>query len=161
MDMELSGTHGFDDRIDHHINFRLSDLFRKAGRDRDEFGPIVDDGTGMRIFLHMYGTASDPQFANDGAMAAARRKKQFQQEKQELRSILNEELGLFRKKQPDTAPATTGTQATTTRFHVEFDTDSATVKAGGQPPKEKRRGFARWTDPAKEPEAKEVIKLED
>jgi len=161
MDIGLSGTHGFDDRIDHHINFRLSDLFRKAGRDRDEFGPIVDDGTGMRIFLHMYGTASDPQFANDGAMAAARRKKQFQQEKQELRSILNEELGLFRKKQPDTAPATTGTQATTTRFHVEFDTDSATVKAGGQPPKEKRRGFARWTDPAKEPEAKEVIKLED
>ena len=24
----------------------------------------------MRIFLHMYGTATDPQFANDGAMAA-------------------------------------------------------------------------------------------
>lgn len=161
MDIELSGTHGFDDRIDHHINFRLSDLFRKDGRDHDEFGPIVDDGTGMRIFLHMYGTASDPQFANDGAMAAARRKKQFQQEKQELRSILSEELGLFRKKPVDQPAGTTATPPPPARIHVEWETDSATVKAGAPPPKEKRRGFARWSDPAKEPEAKEVIKLEE
>lgn len=98
MDLEISGTHWFDDRIDHHINFRLSDLFRIGKPAKDEFGPIVDDGTGMRIFLHMYGNAYDPEFANDGAMAAARRKEQFQQEKQELRSILQEELGLFKKK---------------------------------------------------------------
>ena len=32
MDLELSGTHWFDDRIDHHLNFRLSDLFRRANR---------------------------------------------------------------------------------------------------------------------------------
>lgn len=161
MDIELSGTHGFDDRIDHHINFRLSDLFRKGGRGHDEFGPIVDDGTGMRIFLHMYGTASDPQFANDGAMAAARRKKQFQQEKQELRSILNEELGLFRKKPAEQPTGTTVATPPPVRINVEWETDSATVKAGGPPPKEKRRGLGRWTDPPKEPEAKEVIKLEE
>ncbi len=96
MDIELSGTHWFDDRIDHHLSFRLSDLFRMGKPTQDEFGPIADDGTGMRIFLHMYGTASDPKFANDGAMAAERRKKQIQQEKEELRSILREELNIFR-----------------------------------------------------------------
>ncbi len=109
MDIEISGTHWFDDRIDHHINFRLSDLFRLGKPAKDEFGPIVDDGTGMRIFLHMYGDVNDPQFANDGAMAAAKRKQQFQQEKQELRSILKEELGLFRKKDRE-VPLASGPQ---------------------------------------------------
>lgn len=104
MDLEISGTHWFDDRIDHHINFRLSDLFRIGKQVKDEFGPVVDDGTGMRIYLHMYGNAYDPQFANDGAMASAKRKEQFKQEKEELRSILKEELGLFRKKDTPTAP---------------------------------------------------------
>ena len=98
MDLEVSGTHWFDDRIDHHVNFRLGDLFRMGKPANDEFGPIVDDGTGMRIFLHMYGNAYDPQFGTDGAMAAARRKQQFQQEKEEFKSILREELGLFRNK---------------------------------------------------------------
>ncbi len=98
MDLEVSGTHWFDDRIDHHVNFRLGDLFRIGKPVDDEFGPIVDDGTGMRIFLHMYGNAYDPQFGTDGAMAAARRQQQFKQEKEELRSILREELGLFRNR---------------------------------------------------------------
>lgn len=91
-DIEMTGTHWFDDRIDHHLNFRLSDLFRLGRPARDEFGPIADDGTGMRVFLHMYGTASAPQFANDGAMAANRRRQQFQQEKQQLRAILREDI---------------------------------------------------------------------
>ncbi len=101
MDIEISGTHWFDDRIDHHVNFRLGDLFRMGKMTDNEFGPVVDDGTGMRIFLHMYGNAYDPQFGTDGAMAAERRKQQFQQEKQELKSILREELGLFRNKSKD------------------------------------------------------------
>ncbi|MBK7946299.1 MAG: hypothetical protein IPJ85_13770, partial [Flavobacteriales bacterium] len=51
LDIELAGTHWFDDRIDHRINFRLSDLFRLGKPTKDEFGPIADDGTGMRMFL--------------------------------------------------------------------------------------------------------------
>lgn len=138
MDIELSGTHGFDDRIDHHLNFRLSDLFRRGALE-DEFGPVVDDGTGMRIFLHMFGTAQDPQFENDGAMAAARRKKQFQAEKQELRSILKEELGLFKK-----SGGTTNKEVPAApEFKVILEDPDSASTAGAQGPKNSRRGLGR------------------
>lgn len=154
MDIELSGTHWFDDRIDHHLNFRLSDLFRK-GRVQDEFGPIVDDGTGMRIFLHMYGTASDPQFGNDGAMAAAKRKKQFQEEKQELKQILREELGLFKGKTQPAAP-TAAQDPTAPRFRIEEQAPDTNPTAGAQNPKPReRKGLGRLMKEQKEEE--EVI----
>lgn len=153
MDIELSGTHGFDDRIDHHLNFRLSDLFRLGDPTDDEFGPIADDGTGMRVFLHMYGMANDPKFENDGAMASAKRRQQFQQEKKELRAILREDL--FGRK-PDTAR--TGTAPTQGRIVIEEEGDTAAV-AGAQP--RPRKGLGKLFGTEKEKDEQERIKVED
>lgn len=124
-DIEMAGTHWFDDRIDHHLNFRLSDLFRLGRPAKDDFGPIADDGTGMRVFLHMYGTASNPQFANDGAMAANRRRQQFQQEKQQLRAILREDI-LGRK--PEGQQAQKPLESTPGRIVIEPDSAAAPVR---------------------------------
>ncbi|HRO98036.1 MAG TPA: AsmA-like C-terminal region-containing protein, partial [Flavobacteriales bacterium] len=158
MDIELSGTHWFDDRIDHHLNFRLSDLFRMGKASEDEFGPIADDGTGMRIFLHMYGTASDPQFANDGAMAAARRKKQFDQEKEELRSILREELNIFRPGGTSTE-RTTNDPVTAPRFEVQWEEDSVPAP---QPKERPRKGLDRLVKDTKDKDEQErIIIIED
>jgi len=88
MDLEVSGTHGFDGAVDDHLNFRLGDLFRTTADNTDEFGPIIDDGTGLRIFLHMYGSTDNLQFGNDGAMAAARRRERMKQETAQLKGIL-------------------------------------------------------------------------
>lgn len=87
MDIEVSGAQTFDGGVDDHLNFRLADLFRTNGG-ADEFGPVVDDGTGMRLFLHMYGTTSDLQFKSDGAAASAKRKEKMKQETAELKGIL-------------------------------------------------------------------------
>ncbi|MFZ1333493.1 MAG: AsmA-like C-terminal region-containing protein [Flavobacteriales bacterium] len=157
MDIELSGTHYFDDRIDHHLNFRLSELLR-TGELADEFGPITDDGTGMRIFLHMSGTADDPEFSNDGAMAADRRKKQFQNEKQELRSILREEFGLAKKSNSDPG-ATASTGAPKTQFTVIPAGADTLQTAGAQGPK-KRTGLERFLN-TKEEEPKAVFEVEN
>ena len=159
MDIELSGTHWFDDRIDHHLNFRLSDLFRKATSD-DEFGPVVDDGTGMRIFLHMYGTADDPEFGNDGAMAAAKRKKQFQDEKQELKQILREELGLFKGgSTPKDGPIAKDPAAP--QFEVGREDSDSLRTAGAQADKgRKRKGLGRLLDD-KDKEEKATFEIED
>ena len=155
MDIELSGTHWFDDRIDHHLNFRLSDLFRQAAVE-DEFGPVVDDGTGMRIFLHMYGTANDPQFGNDGAMAAAKRKKQFQEEKQELKRILHEELGLFKGRSTATASTTVATDPAAPRFQVLPDETTPGPAANGPTTRvRERKGLGRLLN--QENEKEEVI----
>jgi len=157
MDLELSGTHWFDDRIDHHLNFRLSDLFRMGKPTRDEFGPIMDDGTGMRVFLRMYGTASDPLFSNDGAMASARRKQQFQQEKQELKSVLREGFGIGKGK---------GTEATTTQpeqtkpvIQVEWGDEKS--KTDPAPAEKPRKGLGKFLDKTKDKDEQERIKVED
>lgn len=153
LDIELSGTHWFDDRIDHHINFRLGDLFRVGKPQRDEFGPIVDDGTGMRLFLHMYGTASDPSFANDGAMASARRRQQFQQEKQELRSILHQDLGLFKGRGTRTTDEPVSqVSGKAPSFEVEWEGEKK-AQAPGEPrakeeqaPERPRKGLGKLLD---------------
>jgi hypothetical protein len=169
MDIELSGTHWFDDRIEHHLNFRLGDLFRIGKPARDEFGPIMDDGTGLRVFLRMYGTASQPQFANDGAMAAARRRQQFQQEKQELRDILRQDLGLFRAKDGGPADRPTDKPGTTApRIDVEWggqDSTTAGAQGRGTPNAEKGRerkgGLFGGGAKDKEEKPRERIILED
>ena len=172
MDIELSGTHWFDDRIDHHVNFRLADLFRVGKPARDEFGPIMDDGTGMRIFLHMYGTAGDPQFANDGALAAQRRRNKMQEEKAELRSILKEDLGLFKGSgatagnKPPPAPAVTAANV-----QVEWDTPGDTAQVAGAHRNEpgaksseerERKGLGKLLEPReKDKDNRERIVVED
>ena len=167
MDLQVSGTHWFDDRIDHHVNFRLADLFRIGKPADDEFGPIVDDGTGMRIFLHMYGNAYDPQFGNDGAMAAVRRQQQFKQEKEELRSILREELGLFRNRSRE-VPLASGPKEEERPKAVIVLEDPApyekvtTVIGSSQPPVEERprKGLGRLLN-ENDNAPKEQIIIED
>ena len=157
LDIGLSGTHWFDDRIDHHLHFRMSDLFRMGRSSSDEFGPIADDGTGMRLFLHMYGTASDPQFANDGAMAADKRRKQLEQEKNELRSILREELGLFRGGATAAPTSNNGTNMAPV-FQLEWDeADSVAAPAATRP----RKGLGRLLKEDKVQEEQERIRIEE
>ena len=152
MDIELSGTHWFDDRIDHHLNFRLSDVLRMGKPQDDRFGPIADDGTGMRIFLHMYGTAGAPQFANDGAMAAAKRREQFQREKQELRSILREDI-LGKKPEEGTRP----TDGEGTKPRIVWETDTNEVATQPKP----RKAFSRLFREEKDKDTQERITVEE
>jgi hypothetical protein len=113
----------------------------------------------MRIFLHMYGTATDPQFANDGAMASDRRKQQLKQEKEELRSILREELGLFRGSTTGTATPTTST--TTPRFEVEWETPDSAGTTVQKPKDVPRKGLGRLLKEDRDKEEQERIRIED
>lgn len=95
--LNASGIHSFQNQIDYAINFRLSDILRKGKVDENEFGNVIDDETGLRIFLKMYGTTAHPQFSMDKESARAKRNNQFQEEKKTFKSILKEEFGLFKK----------------------------------------------------------------
>ena len=157
LDLELSGTHWFDDRIEHHLNFRLSDLFRMGKPTRDEFGPIMDDGTGMRVFLRMYGTANDPQFSNDGAMASARRKLQFTQERQELKNVLREGFGIGKGKGTD--PVTAEPEQTKPVIQVEWGEEP--TKPEEAPAEKPRKGLGKFLEKTKDKDEQERIKVED
>ena len=117
MDLNISGVHGFDDNVDYHLNFRLNDVLVK-NKNQDEFGPIKDDGLGVKLFLHMYGNLSDLKFKLDKKEKKTARKEAIKEEKQELKAILKQEFGLFKKDSTIQTPVEEKTKAT---FEVEWD----------------------------------------
>jgi len=119
MDINLSGTHTFDQQINYGVDFRLSDLLRTGQKKDDEFGYIVDDGTGLNVFLKMEGSASSPEFSMDKDAARQKRKNQFEEEKNTFKSILKDEFGLFKK--DTTLTSIEEEQKAKTQFEVEWD----------------------------------------
>lgn len=137
LEIEMSGKHAFDNTIDHHLSFRLNKLLALDG-EADAFGPVEDDGTGLRVFLHMYGNSADPQFANDRAMASAHRKAKRQEEGAGLKQLLREELG-GKQAVPNERKATAGTP----RFTTQWADDSVRTTEAAVPVQRKPKGLGR------------------
>ena len=99
MDLTASGTHTFDNVVDYKLQLYLSQITGKKIRDRNtEFGTVEDDGLGrMRLFLTMKGPMSDPKITYDRKGIEQKITKDIKQEKQDLKKILNQEFGWFRK----------------------------------------------------------------
>lgn len=149
MDIEVSAAQTFDGGVDDHINFRLGDLFKLGTNGQDEFGPVVDDGTGLRIFLHMYGTTSDLKFKNDGAAANARRKDKIKQESQQLKGLLAD----IWKGKAQEKPATTGSPIIT----VEAPRDTSEARTVAV---RRKTGLGKLLEGARKEEEEEVITIE-
>jgi hypothetical protein len=125
LDISASGTHDFDNNIDYSIGFRLSELLR-TGREKDsEFGYIVDDETGLRIFLRMAGTIENPEFSSDKVTAREKRKEKFEEETKTFKGILKEEFGLFKSDTTLTAPKEKVDETKPVQFEVEFGNPAA------------------------------------
>ncbi len=117
--LQLSGKHDFDNRIDYRLNFRLSELFRTGKPRTEEFGYLVDDQTGLRLFLQMTGNVDDPIFSMDKEGARQKRKDDFSREKSTVKGIFKQEFGLFKGDSSavvPSAPVEKGPQ-----FKVEWD----------------------------------------
>ncbi len=93
LDMEISGKHTFDNKIDYRFGFRFRDLKQKK---TSEFGEIRDDGTGKYVFMRMYGDLFDPSFEWDAEANKAYKKEQRQKAADDARSIFKSEFGLFK-----------------------------------------------------------------
>jgi AsmA-like C-terminal region len=103
IDMDLSGTHTFQNIVDYHIRVLLSDvLWKKSKRNSDsQFGDIENDGTGKSsLFIRMYGPADNPKFSLDKLMIKKKIKEDLQKEKSIVKDVLKEEFkGWFKKDQ--------------------------------------------------------------
>ena len=95
LDMDVSGRHSFNDEIDYRFAFRFRDL--KATKSQSEFGQVIDDGTGIRLFLRMHGTLDKPIYAWDTEGRKAQAKEYRQEEKSQAKSMLKAEFGFFQK----------------------------------------------------------------
>lgn len=94
LDLDFFGTHGFDDKIDYHFSFNLRQISKQ--NTSSEFGQEIDDENGMKIFLKMFGTVSNPILKWDTDAKKEQSKVKREEEKQTTKSILKTEFGLFK-----------------------------------------------------------------
>lgn len=94
LDMDVSGTHSFENEIDYRFAFRLRDLINT---EKDtEFGEVIDDGTGIKIFMRMHGTLDNPIIEWDKMARKEQSKQNREEAKQDAKSILKSEFGLYK-----------------------------------------------------------------
>ena len=99
LNIDLRGSHTFDNYIDYHLRLLYEDLKakRKKGK-QDEFGPVVTELDKKRtIFIKMVGNIDDPKIDYDVKDMKEKIKEDWKEEKQNVRKILKEEIGLFKK----------------------------------------------------------------
>lgn len=110
MNITFFGTHTFNNEIDYHFSFLLSEVMTKQKKKRaeknKEFGVEEDDGTGKILYYTMTGTTEDYVVKKDYKSKKEQRKEDIKKEKETLKDILREEFGWFKKdttqkKKPD------------------------------------------------------------
>lgn len=162
MDIGIYGTQSFDYDINYGMNLRLKDILTK--KKDTEYGYIVDDGEGVRLFLLMTGTINEPIFKLDKAGKKEFKEKQREAEKQNIKGILKDEFGLFGK--DSTANKAAEQQKAKPKFEVDWEEDGEkkTVveddkKKEEKSVKEKKKN--KWLEKLKgDEEKKDEIKFE-
>lgn len=101
-DISASGTHLFDNHYNYKIKVYLSDILwgkaKRAKRENEEFGQVEDDGLGKTtIPLSITGFNSDYKISYDSRKTLDVVKQSFKTQKNEMKTILNEEFGWFKK----------------------------------------------------------------
>ena len=97
-----SGIHDFENNVDYHLRLLLSDVLgKKAKSSITEFGEVEDDGLGRtQLFISMKGPVDNPKFAYDRTGAKEKLKTDIAHEKENMKSILHQEFGLYKKDPP-------------------------------------------------------------
>lgn len=101
LNLNLSGTHQFNNQIDYHLKMLLSNILKKKSKKLgdEQFGEIEDDGSGKTtLFIRMYGDAENPKFSLDKQMIKKKIADDLKQERQEVKQILKDEFGNWFKK---------------------------------------------------------------
>jgi hypothetical protein len=102
IDITASGEHTFDNAINYRLKLLMSDLLaqkaKKAKPENEEFGIVEDDNLGKTcLYILITGTVDNPVYKYDAKGVKAKIAVSFIQEKQNLKTILNEEFGWFKK----------------------------------------------------------------
>jgi len=156
LNISASGVHRFDNQFNYKVNVELSDLLLNKSKGKEaEFEEhiITDDGLSRtKIYLKIDGTPDDYHINYDRKEAVGALKHKLSDEKVELKSILKEEFGLFRK---DTLPAKPAEEKKRDFFINWEETDEEKVDSVRQGEKEKSEKFIiEWDE--EEPDTTEI-----
>lgn len=121
----LSGTHSFNNYFDYKLRLSLNEFlsskFKKGKKEDPEFGAIEDDGSGnTNIYLSIIGTPDNFKVKYDKKEAIGKIKSNLIEEKKILKTILKEELGLFKNDTIKTA----NPQTNSNKFILDWGDDN-------------------------------------
>ncbi|UCG28717.1 MAG: hypothetical protein JSV24_04990 [Bacteroidales bacterium] len=144
----LSGVHDFDNNISYKTRVLLSEvLFRKAKqakRENEEFGVVEDDGLGRTsLYLTISGKPGDIKVSYDRKEMRQAVAESLQNERKELRQILNEEFGWFEK---DTTKEAEGVDKPPRQFLIEWEDMDTTLTDSADMKQENLRFRIEWMD---------------
>lgn len=132
LDLELSGQQTFENDLDYRMSFNLKQILlaKQSEPVPTEYGYIEDDGTGNKmVYLHITGNVDNPKIRFDKWATKIRRKEVVDQEVKTTKSVLNQELGLF-KNDTSLAPLPEEKKVEQTidldEFQNELETDKKT-----------------------------------
>jgi len=139
-DLTVNGEHSFDNDYQYHVKMLLSEILsNKARRNRtfsDEFGEVQDDGLGRTsVFLKIDGMGEEVKVSYDMKAAGIQIRENLKKEKQTLKTIFNEEYGLY-KKEPEPDQKKTSRP----RFRIKWE-GSDTTAAEKEPPVQRKESF--------------------
>jgi hypothetical protein len=126
--LSVKGKHSFDNEYEYHVKILLSEILsRKRIKKRSnitEFGVVEDDGLGRTsLLLKIAGKGEEAKVGYDIKEAGTVLKNNFKKEKQSIKTILNDEYGMYRKDSTITKPKP---EEKKPRFKIKFDdSDSA------------------------------------
>ncbi len=103
LDLELMGTHTFENELDYHFVIGMADLlaakYKRKNPSPDlqsEFGTIEDDGRGKtKLYVSLTGTVDNPVVKYDKKAVRQKITSELQQQKQELKQVLKQEFKWF------------------------------------------------------------------
>ncbi|MFH0894637.1 MAG: AsmA-like C-terminal region-containing protein [Bacteroidota bacterium] len=102
LNLTVSGQHKFNNEIQYNVRLLLSEILankaKKAKKENEDFGVVEEDGLGKTsIYVKITGTVDDPKYAYDSKGWKAKIIVGVMKEKQNLKTILNEEFNWFKK----------------------------------------------------------------
>jgi len=100
IDLQLMGTHTFDNGLDYHFTLALADLVaskfkihNKGFDNQAEFGPVEDDGRGRtKVFVSLTGTVDNPIVKYDKKALREKISGDLKEQKVELKQALKKEF---------------------------------------------------------------------
>jgi hypothetical protein len=133
-DLSVNGKHSFDNDYEYHVKMLLSEILSKQRRKNKsnitEFGVVEDDGLGRTsILLKVVGKGEELKVGYDVKAMSVEVKNNMKSEKQNIKSILNQEYGWFKsdtsvkKKQAEKKP----------RFRISWDETDSTKNTVNPP----------------------------
>jgi hypothetical protein len=164
MEIDVSGTHTFENIVDYRFAFCLRDI--KQQNNITEFGQIMDDQAGFRVFMRMHGPLDNPIIEWDKKAKSEQKKENINEAKQDAKSILKSEFGLFKKDSMVNVyiPKEQPKEEIKINFNPKLKVDKTPNKQPiieAEPPKKDtkiKKVFKNWKDQQEE-EEKNLIKV--